>query len=98
VDAVPRKGGPGVTYADLLVINKTDLAAMVGADLEVMRRDGAAVRGRRPTALISLLEDPAATPVLAEFRRARGNRYRTRCFVKSLCGLGRTDGFHLARL
>jgi urease accessory protein len=67
-DKVPRKGGPGVTYSDLLVINKTDLAAMVGADLEVMRRDAAAVRGRRPTALISLLEDPAATPVLAWLR------------------------------
>jgi urease accessory protein len=67
-DKVPRKGGPGVTYSDLLVINKTDLAAMVGADLEVMRRDAAAVRGRRPTALISLLEDPAATPVLAWMR------------------------------
>src|SRR6478735_404461 len=38
-DKVPRKGGPGVTYSDLLVINKTDLAPMVGADLEVMRRD-----------------------------------------------------------
>jgi urease accessory protein len=57
-----------VTYADLLVINKTDLAPLVGADLEVMRRDAAAVRGRRPTALISLLEDPAATPVLAWMR------------------------------
>jgi urease accessory protein len=67
-DKVPRKGGPGVTYSDLLVINKTDLAALVGADLAVMRRDAAAVRGRRPTALISLVEDPAATPVLAWLR------------------------------
>jgi urease accessory protein len=43
-DKVPRKGGPGVTTSDLLVINKTDLAPMVGADLEVMRRDAAARR------------------------------------------------------
>ncbi len=63
-DKVPRKGGPGVTFSDLLVINKTDLAALVGADLEVMRRDAATARGERPTVLISLTADPAATPVL----------------------------------
>ncbi|MGV0717657.1 urease accessory protein UreG [Mycolicibacterium sp. XJ662] len=68
-DKVPRKGGPGVTYSDLLVVNKTDLAPMVGADLDVMRRDAAAVRGERPTVLISLTEDPAATPVLAWVRQ-----------------------------
>ncbi len=63
-DKVPRKGGPGVTFSDLLVVNKTDLAALVGADLEVMRRDAATARGERPTVLISLTADPAATPVL----------------------------------
>jgi urease accessory protein len=63
-DKVPRKGGPGVTYSDLLVINKTDLAPLVGADLDVMRRDAAAVRGQRPFVLISLTEDPTATAVL----------------------------------
>ncbi|MDA4107668.1 urease accessory protein UreG [Mycolicibacterium holsaticum] len=67
-DKVPRKGGPGVTYSDLLVINKIDLAPLVGADLDVMRRDAAAVRGERPSVLISLTEDPAATPVLAWVR------------------------------
>ena len=67
-DKVPRKGGPGVTYSDLLVVNKTDLAPLVGADLEVMRRDSATVRGERPTVLISLTADPAATPVLAWVR------------------------------
>ena len=67
-DKVPRKGGPGVTYSDLLVVNKTDLAPLVGADLEVMRRDAAAARGERPTALISLTDDPAATAVLAWVR------------------------------
>ncbi|HEU0190826.1 MAG TPA: urease accessory protein UreG [Mycobacterium sp.] len=63
-DKVPRKGGPGVTYSDLLVVNKTDLAPLVGADLQVMSRDAAAVRDGRPTVLLSLTEDPAATPVL----------------------------------
>jgi urease accessory protein len=67
-DKVPRKGGPGVTYSDLLVVNKTDLAPLVGADLQVMARDADAVRDRRPTVLQSLAEDPAATEVLAWVR------------------------------
>jgi len=62
-DKVPRKGGPGVTFSDLLVVNKTDLAPMVGADLQVMADDAAAVRGTQPTVLISLREEPTATPV-----------------------------------
>jgi urease accessory protein len=62
-DKVPRKGGPGVTRSDLLVINKTDLADRVGADLHVMARDAAAVRGSRPVVFTSLTEDPAATLV-----------------------------------
>eukprot|EP00009_Paramoeba_aestuarina_P006850 CAMPEP_0201518578 /NCGR_PEP_ID=MMETSP0161_2-20130828/9391_1 /ASSEMBLY_ACC=CAM_ASM_000251 /TAXON_ID=180227 /ORGANISM="Neoparamoeba aestuarina, Strain SoJaBio B1-5/56/2" /LENGTH=210 /DNA_ID=CAMNT_0047916399 /DNA_START=242 /DNA_END=871 /DNA_ORIENTATION=- len=48
-DKVPRKGGPGVTQSDLLVINKTDLAEAVGASLEVMDRDAKKMRGRGPT-------------------------------------------------
>jgi len=63
-DKVPRKGGPGVTRADLLVINKIDLAPLVDADLEVMRRDAVAVRGDRPTVLISLRQQPRATSVV----------------------------------
>jgi urease accessory protein len=63
-DKVPRKGGPGVTRSDLLVINKIDLAPLVGADLEVMRRDALAVRGDRPTVLISLRERPDAGPIV----------------------------------
>ncbi len=47
-DKVPRKGGPGITQADLLVINKTDLAVAVGADLSVMDRDARAMRGNGP--------------------------------------------------
>lgn len=62
-DKVPRKGGPGVSRSDLLVINKTDLAPLVGADLSVMDRDSAAVRAGRPVVFTSLREDPAATPV-----------------------------------
>ncbi|MGJ6960745.1 urease accessory protein UreG [Streptosporangium sp. G11] len=62
-DKVPRKGGPGVTTADLLVINKTDLAPMVGADLTVMSRDAAAVREGRPVLFTSLREDSSAHAV-----------------------------------
>jgi urease accessory protein len=47
-DKIPRKGGPGITQADLLVINKTDLAQAVGADLEVMARDSKLMRGSGP--------------------------------------------------
>lgn len=47
-DKIPRKGGPGITQTDLLVINKTDLATAVGADLEVMKRDAKMMRGDGP--------------------------------------------------
>jgi urease accessory protein len=69
-DKVPRKGGPGITTSDLLVINKIDLAPLVGADLDVMRRDAAAKRGSLPTAFTSLREDQMATTV-ADFLRSR---------------------------
>ena len=62
-DKVPRKGGPGVTTADLLVINKTDLAPMVGADLTVMADDADRVRGGARVILQSLREDPSAAEV-----------------------------------
>ncbi|MEK9797463.1 MAG: urease accessory protein UreG, partial [Alphaproteobacteria bacterium] len=47
-DKIPRKGGPGITRSDLLVINKIDLAPLVGADLDVMDRDSRKMRGERP--------------------------------------------------
>lgn len=62
-DKVPRKGGPGVTTANLLVINKTDLAPLVGADLGVMTGDAARIRGELPVIAQSLVEDPGATEV-----------------------------------
>ena len=54
-DKIPRKGGPGITRSDLLVINKIDLAPYVGADLQVMQRDAARMRGNRPFVLTNLL-------------------------------------------
>jgi urease accessory protein len=62
-DKVPRKGGPGVTTADLLVINKTDLAPLVGADLGVMERDATARRGAMPMLFTSLVGPDGAAQV-----------------------------------
>jgi len=53
-DKIPRKGGPGITRSDLLVINKIDLAALVGASLEVMDRDARQMRGERPFVFANL--------------------------------------------
>ena len=53
-DKIPRKGGPGITRSDLLVINKIDLAPMVGASLEVMDRDARKMRGARPFVFTNL--------------------------------------------
>lgn len=63
-DKVPRKGGPGVTASDLLVVNKTDLASLVGANLAVMARDAAKVRGDRPVVFTDLRTSPDAAPVV----------------------------------
>jgi urease accessory protein len=62
-DKVPRKGGPGISRSDLLVVNKVDLAPMVGADLGIMERDAAARRGDRPTLFTSLVAAPGADAV-----------------------------------
>ncbi len=53
-DKIPRKGGPGITKSDLLVINKTDLAPFVGADLSVMERDTKRMRGEKPFVFTNL--------------------------------------------
>jgi urease accessory protein len=53
-DKIPRKGGPGITRSDLLIINKIDLASLVGASLEVMGRDARRMRGERPFVFTNL--------------------------------------------
>ncbi|QHC20208.1 urease accessory protein UreG [Streptomyces sp. GS7] len=62
-DDIPRKGGPGVTTADLLVINKTDLAPYVGSDLDGMARDAKAQRGDLPVAFTALKQADGIKPV-----------------------------------
>ncbi|MDQ0985414.1 urease accessory protein UreG [Streptomyces sp. V2I9] len=69
-DDIPRKGGPGVTTADLLVVNKTDLAPHVGSDVDAMARDAEAQRGDLPVAFTSLKEEGGVKPV-ADWVRER---------------------------
>ena len=70
-DKIPRKGGPGITRSDLLVINKTDLAPLVGASLEVMDRDAKRMRGDRPFLFTSLKAGDGPQAV-AEFITRKG--------------------------
>ena len=67
-DKVPRKGGPGIAQSDLLLINKRDLAPMVGADIAVMEADAARQRADRPTVVTSLRDEPTADGVVAFIR------------------------------
>ncbi|MFO1154045.1 MAG: urease accessory protein UreG [Rhodospirillales bacterium] len=71
-DKIPRKGGPGITRSDLLVINKTDLAPLVGASLEVMARDAARMRGRRPFVFTNLKASEGTDAVEAFLLQAGG--------------------------
>jgi urease accessory protein len=68
-DKIPRKGGPGITRSDLLVINKIDLAPYVGADLGVMERDARRMRGDRPFVFTNLRDGTGADAVVDWIRR-----------------------------
>jgi urease accessory protein len=68
-DKIPRKGGPGITKSDLLVINKIDLAPMVGASLEVMDRDATKMRGERPFVFTNLKTGHGLDTVIAFIER-----------------------------
>lgn len=70
-DKIPRKGGPGITRSDLLVINKIDLAAGVGASLEVMERDSRRMRGERPFVMTNL-HTGEGLPSIIEFIERQG--------------------------
>jgi urease accessory protein len=68
-DKIPRKGGPGITKSDLLVINKIDLAPMVGASLEVMDRDAKKMRGARPFVFSNLKTGQGLQEIVAFIER-----------------------------
>ena len=70
-DKIPRKGGPGITRSDLLVINKIDLAPHVGASLEVMDRDAKRMRGARPFVFTNM-RSGEGVEVVARFVEERG--------------------------
>jgi urease accessory protein len=65
-DKIPRKGGPGITQSDLLVINKTDLAPLVGADLDVMARDATRMRGDGPTVFAQVKNEIGVEEIVRE--------------------------------
>jgi len=69
-DKIPRKGGPGITRSDLLIINKTDLAPYVGASLEVMDRDAKAQRGERPFVFTSMKTGEGLDTIIAFIEKA----------------------------
>ena len=63
-DKIPRKGGPGIIRSDLLVINKIDLAPMVGVDLNVMKRDSEKMRGKRPFVFTNIRNDEGTEEII----------------------------------
>jgi len=71
-DKIPRKGGPGITRSDLLVINKTDLAPLVGADLSVMDRDARRMRNERPFVFANIRAGQGVPEIAAFVERAGG--------------------------
>ncbi len=77
-EKIPRKGGPAITRSDLLIINKTDLAPHVGADLSVMDRDARAARGERPYVFTDLTRLQGVDDVIAFLAKAGGLPVATR--------------------
>lgn len=77
-DKIPRKGGPGITQSDLLVINKVDLAEAVGADLSAMERDSRAMRGEGPFVFTQLRRGEGVDQVIRHVTQAWTNSRRDR--------------------
>jgi len=76
-DKIPRKGGPGITQSDLLVINKVDLAELVGADLDLMARDAARMRGDGPVVFGNAKTGDGIPAIIDHITAARAAALRT---------------------
>ena len=68
-EKIPRKGGPGITRSDLLIINKTDLAPYVGANLDIMAADAKRMRGERPFVFTNLRSGDGVEKVIEYIRK-----------------------------
>jgi urease accessory protein len=88
-EKIPRKGGPGITRSDLLVINKTDLAPLVGADLGVMERDTLQMRGTRPFVFSNLKAGEGVARIVAFIEKA-GGLTLDRSQARAMWGAGAT--------
>lgn len=80
-DKIPRKGGPGITRSDLLVINKIDLAPYVGASLEVMERDSRKMRGDRPFQFTNIRGDENVDKVVEWIKKKRTVRRNVKVWI-----------------
>jgi urease accessory protein len=76
-DKIPRKGGPGITQSDLLVINKVDLAPLVGADLRIMARDARTMRGEGPFVFAQVTRDVGVPEIADALLRSWKNMTKT---------------------
>ncbi|GAB2175206.1 urease accessory protein UreG [Dongia sp. agr-C8] len=83
-DKIPRKGGPGITRSDLLVINKIDLAPHVGADLDLMARDAAKMRGVKPVVFANMRDGTGLEAIVDFLLDAGGFPHRKSAFAESL--------------
>src|SRR3954464_1351804 len=83
-DKIPRKGGPGVTRSDLLVINKIDLAPHVGADLDLMARDAAKMRGVKPVVFANMRDGTGLEAIVGFLLDAGGFPHRKTSFAERL--------------
>ncbi len=92
---IPRKGGPGITRSDLLVINKIDLAPHVGASLEVMESDTRRMRGERPFVFTNLKTGEGADGC-GQLRRARGRAWVNLSSRSIVAGISRSRDCRLA--
>jgi urease accessory protein len=95
-DKIPRKGGPGIMRSDLLVINKIDLAPLVGASLEVMDRDAKTMRGERPTVFSNLKDGTGLNKIVAwiEAHLGESGGLRSRLFDGRLEAIGELAHHH----